>query len=47
MMSDNTSARVMLPDGTYERQEPVGEPFNVQEFLYDTAYKAAGSRKSK
>lgn len=41
LMKDNMSAREMLPDGSYEREKDPKEPFSAQEFLYESAYKAA------
>jgi len=43
MLQDNLQARVMLPDGTYQRLSPQEEkPLNQQEMLYQQAYDKAG-----
>ncbi len=38
MLSDNTQARDLLPDGTYKLRTPSGKKINSQEVFYDRAY---------
>jgi len=43
MLQDNLQARVMLPDGTYQRLSPQEEkPLNQEEMFYQQAYDKAG-----
>ncbi|MBQ7784990.1 MAG: polyphosphate kinase 1 [Clostridia bacterium] len=47
MLRDNLQARVMMPDGTYQRLTPQEEaPLNQQEMLYQQAYDKAGHGES-
>jgi len=48
MLCDNVQARVMQPDGTYQRLTPQEEPVcNSQEILYQQAYDAAAGKAVK